>query len=1027
LVYVGIVEYAHPTQGKILVKVQNGYELDEIHDVSIVTPVTGQTLVYNSVTDLWVNNTVSLTAGVNGTLPVANGGTGASTLTGYVKGSGTTPLTASATIPSGDITGLGTMSTQNANAVAITGGTINGTTIGATTPAAGVFTDASVTTATGQSTFNQNNTITGWIYSGNSFSVAGQETSPTGLFIGSNGTKMYVNGSAGDDVNEYTLSTAWDITTATFVNVFSTAAQDAAPQDIFFKPDGLAMFIMGGTNDTVFQYTLTVAWDVSTASYASKSFSVTTQEALPNGIWFKPDGLVMYVVGSTADTVFQYTLGTAWDVSTASYASISYNINTQEGTANQVNLSADGLKMWVIGTTGDDIWEYTLGTAWNVSTATPVNNFYIGFQESNPTGLFIDSTAPNRVYLVGSNSDTVFQYYTAANSLKLDTEKLYVDGGLSVNGNFVAGQNAYVDNALTVLGTITSGNTGSFVGLSSSGTSTVATSTATQTSTFGAGATLSGSIKTLNIGTGGVSGSTTNINIGSSASGSLGSIAIQSPTVNIGQTATQFAVTNTASAVNYVNVTGSATLTGGPTISAQGSDFNIPLRLQSKGISAVEIGNPAGWSGFAVTTTNNPNRVSLNAPGTGFIPTFTTNGVDTNAGMAFISKGTGAIDLAAGSSGVNISNGGTVTAITRTAAGSAYTSFPSLAITAPTTAGGVQATATPAVMIANSATIASGGTGYAVNDVVTLSGGTPVVAATFTVTAVSGGVVTAVTSTNFGTYSVLPSNPVGTTGGTGSGLTLNVTWAVGTTFTITNAGSGYVEQPTVTFSGGGGSGAAAYATVGSGTTVKTLGSTLSFSTPSSEVLRILDNNPSSQNYLQLESSGSGSIFRTAGASANPTFGFVNKGTGNFYFSTSNSVGNLQFNVAHTASAVNYVQVTGAATGNGSVISVQGSDTNASLNIQSKGTGSINLIDGSTSTILRGLRAVASGDTFLDIQRNVGFVDLIANSGVTNGDIRFTPKGTGNVRFGTYTGTILTPTGYVEIKDSGGTVRRLLVG
>ena len=94
LVYVGIVEYAHPTQGKILVKVQNGYELDEIHDVSIVSPVTGQTLVYNSSTDLWVNNTVSLTAGVNGTLPVANGGTGVTTSTG----SGSVVLSTSPTL-----------------------------------------------------------------------------------------------------------------------------------------------------------------------------------------------------------------------------------------------------------------------------------------------------------------------------------------------------------------------------------------------------------------------------------------------------------------------------------------------------------------------------------------------------------------------------------------------------------------------------------------------------------------------------------------------------------------------------------------------------------------------------------------------------------------------------------------------------------------------------------------------------------------------------------------------------------------
>ena len=66
---------------------------------------------------------------LTGTIPVANGGTGASTLTGYVKGTGTTAMTASATIPNTDVTGLGTMSTQDANNVAITGGTMSGVAI----------------------------------------------------------------------------------------------------------------------------------------------------------------------------------------------------------------------------------------------------------------------------------------------------------------------------------------------------------------------------------------------------------------------------------------------------------------------------------------------------------------------------------------------------------------------------------------------------------------------------------------------------------------------------------------------------------------------------------------------------------------------------------------------------------------------------------------------------------------------------------------------------------------------------------
>lgn len=97
---------------------------------TLVTPALGTPAsgVMTNVTGL------PLTTGVTGTLPVANGGTGAATLTGYVKAAGTAAMTASATIPNTDITGLGTMSTQAASAVAITGGTINGASVGATTP-----------------------------------------------------------------------------------------------------------------------------------------------------------------------------------------------------------------------------------------------------------------------------------------------------------------------------------------------------------------------------------------------------------------------------------------------------------------------------------------------------------------------------------------------------------------------------------------------------------------------------------------------------------------------------------------------------------------------------------------------------------------------------------------------------------------------------------------------------------------------------------------------------------------------------
>jgi hypothetical protein len=59
LVYIGIVEYAHAVNGKIFVKVQNGYELDELHNVSARTPSNRDSIIYNSTTELWEQDQVT--------------------------------------------------------------------------------------------------------------------------------------------------------------------------------------------------------------------------------------------------------------------------------------------------------------------------------------------------------------------------------------------------------------------------------------------------------------------------------------------------------------------------------------------------------------------------------------------------------------------------------------------------------------------------------------------------------------------------------------------------------------------------------------------------------------------------------------------------------------------------------------------------------------------------------------------------------------------------------------------------------
>ena len=139
---------------------------------------------------------------------------------------------------------------------------------------------------------------------------------------------------------------------------------------------------------------------------------------------------------------------------------------------------------------------------------------------------------------------------------------------------------------------------------------------------------------------------------------------------------------------------------------------------------------------------------------------------------------------------------------------------------------------------------------------------------------------------------------------------------------------------------------------------------------------------------------------------------------------------LQFNVTHTASAVNYLQATGQPAGFGPLLSSQGSDTNINMVYLSKGSGGHGFGTNGGSFIQQ--FAVTHTASAVNYVQATGAATgsgptISAQGSDTNIDLAFTPKGTGNVRFGTYTGTILTPTGYVEIKDSGGTVRRLLVG
>jgi|5B_taG_2_1085324.scaffolds.fasta_scaffold04300_3 sugar lactone lactonase YvrE len=293
------------------------------------------------------------------------------------------------------------------------------------------ITGYSVVSNTGATTISGSITAS---YDSKSFNVGSQEGGPGGVQFKSDGTKMYVTGQTADKTFQYSLSTPYDVSTASYDSVelnHATQASNANPYDLFFKTDGTKLYVMFGVNDTVYQYSLSSAWDLSTASYDSVNFSVASQESgEPGGLAFSDDGSKMYACGEGQGTVFQYTLSTPWDLSTASYASKSFDVSDQGTKPAGLAFAKNGQLMIVIDEGQVKVFLYALSTAFDVSTATYTSSsFSVSSQDPRPFFVAL-ANSNTKMYAGGVNNDIVYQY-TVDFSVGYPTSSPVIITGLS--------------------------------------------------------------------------------------------------------------------------------------------------------------------------------------------------------------------------------------------------------------------------------------------------------------------------------------------------------------------------------------------------------------------------------------------------------------------------------------------------------------------------------------------------------------------------------------------------------------------
>lgn len=251
-----------------------------------------------------------------------------------------------------------------------------------------------------------------------SASIQSPSTIPSGIFFKPDGTNLYLTDDNTNICYEYSLSTPWDIATASRTNKdynFSTGA-GISPRKTIFSPDGTKVFVSTNSNRNLYQYSLNTAWDLTTLNNTATILIPvphTGTTTTGSGMSFDNTGTKLFKVDSTTDYLYGYKLQNPWDLS-ARAEDYKVSVIVEETSPRGVTFNTAGTKMYVLGSTGDDINNYNLSVPWKVDTASLTGVFSVATQTGVTPSILAINNAGNRMYVLSETNDAVYVYSTSA-------------------------------------------------------------------------------------------------------------------------------------------------------------------------------------------------------------------------------------------------------------------------------------------------------------------------------------------------------------------------------------------------------------------------------------------------------------------------------------------------------------------------------------------------------------------------------------------------------------------------------------
>jgi len=237
-----------------------------------------------------------------------------------------------------------------------------------------------------------------------SIDPSSQDSSPLGIGFKDDGTKLFLSGNNTDSIYEYDLPSAWDFSGATYTNnSLHVSSKDPTPRGLALKSDGTKLYVVGEASGELYAYSLSTPWDLSTASFL-RSFNPLPD--LLSDVEFKPDGTKVFFTSSSSNVITSYDLSVDWDIGTTT--------NENSVVLDQVfqitglSFTEDGTQLFTCNNSAGQIYVYNLSSPWDLSTGTYIRDSTLS--DTNDTQGLVVKGDRTRAFVTGDDDGLVDQY-----------------------------------------------------------------------------------------------------------------------------------------------------------------------------------------------------------------------------------------------------------------------------------------------------------------------------------------------------------------------------------------------------------------------------------------------------------------------------------------------------------------------------------------------------------------------------------------------------------------------------------------